>query len=97
MRFGAEEAMEALELIKAFAGPVATIIAAGTAAVITFVFNSWQLEIAKQQAATADAQRKIAAARLNFDLFAKRFLVFKAARELWVDVVQNADVNSRFF
>jgi hypothetical protein len=85
----------ALELAKTFAGPVATIIAAAVAAVITFVFNSRQLKIAKDQAATADAQRKIAAARLNFDLYEKRYAVFEAARRLLQDVVQQDYIDAK--
>jgi hypothetical protein len=42
--------------------------------------------------AIADAQKRIAAARLNFDLYAKRYAVFEAAHKLWVEVVQHADV-----
>jgi hypothetical protein len=77
----------ALDLAKSFAGPFATIVAATVAAGITWSFNSRQLKI-------ADAQRKIAAARLNFDLFEKRYAVFEATRALWIDVVQNGDANS---
>jgi hypothetical protein len=87
--------MNALELAKTFAGPVATIIAATVAAVITFVFNSRQLKIAKDQAATADAQRKIAAARLNFDLYEKRYAVFEKARRLLRGVVQQDHIDAK--
>jgi hypothetical protein len=87
--------MDALELGKAFAGPAATIIAATVAAVITFVFNSSQLKIAKGQAATANAQRNIAAARLNFDLYEKRYAVFEVARQLLRDVVQHDHVDAK--
>jgi hypothetical protein len=87
--------MGALELAKTFAGPVATIIAAAAAAGITFAFNSRQLKIAKDQAATADAQRKIAAARLNFDLYAKRYAVFEVARRLLQGVVQQDYIDAK--
>jgi hypothetical protein len=87
--------METLELARTFAGPVATIIAAATAAGITFVFNSRQLTIAKDQAATADAQRRIAAARLNFDLYEKRYAVFEVARRLLRGVVQRDYIDAK--
>jgi hypothetical protein len=85
----------ALELTKTFAGPVATMIAAAVAAVITFVFNSRQLKIAKVQAATADAQRKIAAARLNFELYEKRYAVFEVARRLLRGVAQQDYIDAK--
>jgi hypothetical protein len=93
--FGDQSQMDALELGKTFAGPVATIIAAAVAAVITFVFYSRQLKIAKDQAATADAQRKIAAARLNFDLYEKRYAVFEAGRRLLQVVVQQDYIDAK--
>jgi hypothetical protein len=89
-----ERAMDALELAKTFSGPVATITAAVVAAVITFVFNSRQLKIAKDQAVTADAQRKIAAARLNFDLYEKRYVVFEVARSLLRRVVREDTIEA---
>jgi hypothetical protein len=90
-----EKVVDLFELAKTFAGPFATIIAAGAATGITYVFNSRQLKVAKDQAVTADAQRKIAAARLNFDLYAKRYVVFEIARRLLLDVVQSGHVDAK--
>jgi hypothetical protein len=86
--------VDALEVFLKVTGTIAPIVASIAAIWVTCSFNSRQLKVAEAQAATADAQRKIAAARLNFDLFEKRYAVFEATRALWVDVVQNGDVNS---
>jgi hypothetical protein len=85
----------ALELAKTFAGPVAAIIAALTAAIITWVFNSRQLKIAEGQLLIAETQKKIAAARLSFDLYEKRFAIFEGAKRLLLKAVQDADIDAR--
>jgi hypothetical protein len=86
--------MDKLELVKAFTSPVATIIAAVTAAGITWVFNSRQLQIAKDQMRIADGQRNIAAAKFNFDLYDKRYATFDAARRLLIAAVQHDHVDA---
>jgi hypothetical protein len=62
-------------LLKDFAGPVATTIAAITAIVVTQRFNKRQLEVSK-------AQRDIALDKLKFDLFELRYGIYLAAKEL---------------
>jgi hypothetical protein len=88
-------AMEVLELAKAFAGPLATIVAAITAVSVTYHFGKQQVRIAEAQAATADGQKRIAAARLNFDLYEKRYAVFDAARRLLLEAVQHDHVDPK--
>jgi hypothetical protein len=75
-------------VLKDFAGPVATVIAAGAATFITWRLGSRQVAIASSQANTADAQRTIAQAqrdiaydRLKYDLFRLRYDVYQAAKE----------------
>jgi hypothetical protein len=58
-----------------FAGPVATIVAAFTAAGITIYFGFWQARI-------AEAQKSIAHDKLKHDLFADRYKIYQAARSL---------------
>jgi hypothetical protein len=90
-----------LELLEKFAGPLATVIAAITAAGVTFFFNRAQIRFARSQAETAEAQRQIARAQLEIaydklkhDLFEKRYEVFIAAQELiWYAL----DPSSRLF
>jgi hypothetical protein len=65
--------MDRIEWFRVLATPVTTLIAATTAAIITWTFN-------KRQLAIADAQKSIASAKLNLDLYDKRFNVFIAAR-----------------
>jgi hypothetical protein len=75
-------------VLKDFAGPVATIIAAAVATFITWRLGSRQVAIAASQANTADAQRAIAQSqrdiaydRLKYDLFRMRYDVYQAAKE----------------
>ena len=49
-----------MDIVRALAGPTATIIAAGAATWITYRFGKGQLSILKEQAATARAQKDIA-------------------------------------
>src|SRR6266446_1805729 len=74
--------MEVLELAKAFAGPVATVIAAIAAVSVTYHFGKHQVRIAEAQAATAKSQRDIAYDRLKYDLFEKRYEIYLAAKKL---------------
>jgi hypothetical protein len=78
-----------LELVKALAGPVATIIAAFAAVRVTYHFGKQQIRIAEVQAATAAAQKDIAKSqrdiaydRLKYDLFEKRYEIYLAAKKL---------------
>jgi hypothetical protein len=77
------------ELARAFAGPVATILAASTAAWITYRLGRNQVRIAAAQAATAEAQKEIAKSqrdiaydKLKWDLFGKRYEIYSVAGEL---------------
>jgi hypothetical protein len=72
-------------ILKDFAGPVATIIASITAAIITWRFASWQARIAQQQANTTFDQ-------LRYNLFEKRFAIYNTARELIATVVNEPNL-----
>lgn len=63
------------EILKDFAAPVVTLIAASIAGTITFVFALIQARIAK-------SQRDIAIDKLKFDLFQKRYEIYIAAKQL---------------
>ena len=63
------------QAVKDLAGPVATMMAAAIAALITWRFSLRQTQIAKQQADTALDQ-------LRYNLFAKRYAIYEAAKEL---------------
>ena len=71
------------EILKDFAGPVATFIASVTAAWVTWHFGSWQAKIARQQADLAEE-------RVKLDKFDRRFAVFDATRELIRIVMQQS-------
>lgn len=67
--------MDAYQVAKDFLPAVITLIAAGTAAGITWRFSS-------RQAATAERQAALAHDRLRFDLFGKRYAIYEAAKSL---------------
>jgi hypothetical protein len=69
-------------IAKDFAGPVGTVIAAGTASVITFRFARIQARIAAGQKDIAQSQRDIAYDKLKSDLFARRYEIYSTAGEL---------------
>lgn len=62
-------------ILKDFAGPVATVIAAGAAVFVTRSMNLKQIEIAR-------VQKDISLDKLRYDLFQKRYEVYAAARSL---------------
>jgi hypothetical protein len=68
-------------VLKDFAGPVATVIAAGAATWITWRLGSRQISIAAGQAQTASAQKWIAYVKLKHDLFRLRYEVYQAAKD----------------
>lgn len=80
------------QILKDYAGPVATIIASITAARITWYFASRQATIASQQANTAKQQANTAFDQLRLNLFEKRFAIYNAARELLSDVINNPNL-----
>jgi hypothetical protein len=71
-----------LGLVKAVAGPIATIIAAFAALTVTYRFGKQQLKIAATQLAVAKSQRDIAIDKLKYDLFEKRYNIYLAAKKL---------------
>jgi hypothetical protein len=75
------------QFLKDFAGPTATVIAAGAAAVITLHFGRTQAQIAQQQA-------DLAAVRLQHDLFDRRFEIYEAARTLLIDILKSGNISN---
>jgi hypothetical protein len=87
-----------IETLKAFAGPLAIIIASVSATWITWRLGSRQVAIAAAQAQTAEAQRQIAQSqrdiaydRLKYDLFRMRYEVYQAAKAAIERVINIAD------
>lgn len=70
------------QLLKDFAGPVATIIAAAVAVFVTWRLGRGQQRIAKQQAATARQQANTGLDQLRYNLFEKRYAIYNSAIEL---------------
>lgn len=64
------------QILKDFAGPAATVVAAVVAVIVTSILGRGQQRIAKQQAKTARE-------RFRFDLYEKRFSVYNAVLELY--------------
>jgi hypothetical protein len=69
-------------LLKDFAGPVATIIAAMVAVFVTWRLGSGQQSIAEQQAITARQQANTALDQLRYNLFQKRYSIYKCGIDL---------------
>jgi hypothetical protein len=69
-------------IAKDFAGPIATTLAAGAAATITYRFARVQAAIARSQRDIAQSQRDIAYDKLKSDLFARRYEIYSTAGEL---------------
>ncbi len=63
------------DVIKDFAAPVVTLIAAVIAGLITLTFSRAQTRVSR-------SQRDIALDRLKFDLFEKRYAIYDAAKSL---------------
>ena len=80
---------ETYAFLKDFAGPISTLIAASTAAVITFVFNRSQTRITR-------SQRDIALDRLKFDLFEKRYTIYMAAKSLLEYIALHATGHGKY-
>jgi hypothetical protein len=76
------------EFFKDFATPLATVIAAGVAAWITFRFSSKQTEISQSQA-------DIALDKLKFDLFERRMNTYDAIREVIGEIVRTGVVTNQ--
>lgn len=70
------------QTLKDFAGPVATIIASITAALITWFFALRQIRVAKQQADTAKEQADTALDQLRFNLFERRVAIYEDTKTL---------------
>jgi hypothetical protein len=70
------------DALKDFAGPIATVIAATAALIVTVYFNRRQAKTAMAQKDIAAAQKNIAADKLKHDLFDKRYEIYDAAKSL---------------
>jgi hypothetical protein len=68
------------DIIKDFASPLVTLIAASIAGLITFTFARLQVRVAK-------SQRDIALDKLKFDLFQKRYEIYISAKKLLVHML----------
>jgi hypothetical protein len=72
------------EILKDFAGPFATVVAAILATAITAVFAVAQVRIAK-------SQKDIALDKLKFDLLERRYKIYDAAKNLIEYISSNRD------
>jgi hypothetical protein len=77
------------EFSKTFAGPIATVLAAGAAVLVTWKLGKARVGIAKSQADTAQAQRDIAFDKLKHDLFKERCDVYTAAKGIMERIIRN--------
>lgn len=80
------------EFFHDFASPIATFVAAAVAAGITFYFNRSQKRITQDQANTAQLQARLAAVRLQHELYDRRFAIFHNSREFLSKIMLNGQV-----
>jgi hypothetical protein len=89
------------EFLKDFAGPIATIIAASAATLVTYKLGSNQVSIAREQARSANADSRSAQQKLILDLFDKRWSIVTELREAVANVVTTGtvsyDADRKFF
>jgi len=77
-----------LDIAKAFASPLTTVLGAGAAVYVTWSIGKAQVRIAEGQAETARAQRDIAFDKLKHDLFERRYEVYTAAKGIMERVIR---------
>jgi hypothetical protein len=85
------------QVLRDFAGPVATIFAACVAVFVTWWIGRGQLRIARQQAKIAAQQTDLAAIRVRHDLYERCFAVFECARDLIFHTEANRNVKNEHY
>lgn len=73
-----------------FSGPIATVIAATAAVIVTWTLGKRQVGIARLQADIAKRQAETAQYRLRYDLFEKRYVIYKTTREILDVMISDA-------
>jgi hypothetical protein len=81
------------EFCKAFAGPIATALAAVAATAVTFKLGSNQVAIAREQAQFAAANSRATQQKLVLDLFDKRFAIVTELREAVGEFIRTAAIS----
>jgi hypothetical protein len=70
------------EALHDFAGPAATFFAGGVAILVTWTLGRRQVGIASRQAEIAAQQADTAQYRLRYDLFEKRYVIYRTTHEI---------------
>src|SRR3954464_4228031 len=88
------------EVLKDFAAPAATVLAAGVAltaavvaALIALHFGRVQARLARNQAETAKQQADLALVRLKHDLFDRRYEVYDLARSALGEISRDGNIS----
>jgi hypothetical protein len=81
--------MQASQALIEWVKVAATIIASFVAAWVSIKIGRAQRDIAAQQAAIADEQRKIAGAKLNLELFEQRYAIFETVWRFLSDALED--------
>jgi hypothetical protein len=81
-------------LLKDFAGPLATVLAAGAAVFVTFKLGKAQQAVAQQQAKIAQTQATLATVRLQHDLYDRRYKLFEVARSFLAQIARDATIDT---
>jgi hypothetical protein len=89
-----------LATIKDFAGPLATVIAAGAAALVAYRLGQSQISVARTQAEIADRNWKTSNQKIVLELFERRLAIYEATRSIIGEITRSGsapdDVLFRF-
>jgi hypothetical protein len=89
----AHDTMSTYDVLKDFAGPVATVIASIAAGFVAYMLGSRQVDIAREQARFAKANSRSTQQKLVLDLFDKRWDVTTAIRDVVSEVFTSGHVS----
>jgi hypothetical protein len=79
---------------KDFAGPIATIMAAGAAVFVTWRLGKNQVTVGQQQANTAALQAELADVRLQHDLYDRRYKLYESTKTFVLRVCRERAVDT---
>jgi hypothetical protein len=80
-------------LLRDFAGPVATIVAASAAVFVTWRLGRAQHRVAADQAKIAQLQADLATVRLQHDLFDRRYEIYEIVFMFIIEIIQRSDMS----
>jgi hypothetical protein len=90
-------AVGAYEFFKDFAGPIATVIAAGAAAFVAYTLGRSQAKSASVQARVAKSNWQTANERIVLELFERRIAIFEGIRKVVASVMASGQPSDQTY